>query len=165
MAVNAQLLKVLKKHKFKNNDVITYTALNNNNDTKTVTDVANEIYKALMGSNKKDKMQILNAIFDGVYTVVENSSKKDTYGLVDEKNGEYAELEIKLVKDTIEFNTKNAKIKLNFKIGTPEVVEKPSNWVGSKSKAELEKLLQSSKTKSDLEAIIGLLKNMVNTKF
>ena len=167
MAINPQLLKALEDHKFKNGDVITYTSMNDEKDKKTITDVSNEIFKSITGSNSKDKMKILDAIFDGVYDVVENKSAgKDVFGLVDTKKGEFAELTIKLVKDVIVFSTKGAgtNIKLEFKIATPKTVENSTDWVPSESKKELQNKLKDIKTYKELEDLHKNIGNMLKTR-
>lgn len=167
MAVNQQLLKTLKNHKFKNGDTITYTSMNDEKDKKTITDVSNEIYNSIIGSNHNDKMKILNAIFDGVYEVVENKgSGKNVYGLVDPKKGEFAELTIKLVKDVILFSAKgtNTNIKLEFKIATPKTVENATDWVPSTSKKELEDKIKGVKSYNELADLHKTIGNMLKTR-
>ena len=165
MAINTKLLKALKAHKFKNGDIITYTSMNDENDNKTITDVANEIYKSFVSSSVKDKMVILNAIFDGVYEVVENkSSNKGNFGLVDIKKGEFAELKISLVKDVILFSTTGTHIKLKFKIATPDVVKSTSDWPPSLSKKELQTKLNNVKNINQLKEFNDTITNMLNIK-
>lgn len=128
--MNAQLLAALKKHKFKNGDTITYVALNDESDKSTPTDVANEIYKTFTGSNTKDQRVLLDAIFDGVYDVVENVERgaKTKFSLLDPKKMITAALTIKNNgKGGIEFSTDNTNIKIQITINTPEVITKATN--------------------------------------
>lgn len=173
MAIDKNLLAALKKHKFKNKDVITYTELNDEFDTKTPTDVANQIYKTFKGSNTKDQKLFLDAIFDDVYAVIENTSKnsKTKFALMNPKNNTFADLYIKNNnKGGILFEANNTNIKIQIVINTPEVVEKntPSDVLKLENEI-LEKKYGISINKpnlksADYKAISKIFQNMANVK-
>ncbi len=170
MAISSNLLSQLKKHKFKNGDIITYTELNNPNNTKTPTDIANEIYSSFNSSNTKDQKIILDAIFDGVYAVVENNVKgsKNKFGLLDSKSNTFSELVISNNnKGGIEFKSAN-KINISITINTPEVISKPTNDQTLKLENETLKSLGVQITDKNLKAddfakLADIFNNMAKT--
>lgn len=165
MSVSSNLLKQLKSYKFKNNAVITYKSLNDQYDSKTITDAENEIYKILTTGRTVDKIAILSAIFNGTgLDVAEDTKNKGKFILVDSKKGTFTTLELNKVKDTIEFKANDKNVKLQFKIATPDVVEKSTFWKDSKSKNEVIKDIEKSNSKADIEKIILTLSNMLHTK-
>lgn len=171
MAISSNLLNQLKKHKFKNGDTITYTELNNPNNAKTPTDIANEIYNSFNSSNTKDQKIILEAIFDGVYDIVENSTKnsKNKFGLLDPKTKVFSELEISNNnKGGIEFKTSN-KIKISITINTPEVINKTTDDQTLKQENETLKSLGVQITDKNLKAedfakLAEVFNNMAKSK-
>ena len=169
MAISSNLLSQLKKHKFKNGDVITYTELNNPK-SETPTDIANEIYNTFNKSNTKDQKIILEAIFDGVYDIIENSSKssKNKFGLLDPKTKNFIELEIYTNNASIEFKT-NDKIKISITINTPEVITKPTADQTFKLENDSLKklgvqLLDKNLSADDLSKLSEVFANMEKTK-
>jgi hypothetical protein len=168
--MNPQLLATLKKHKFKNGDTITYVALNNEDDKTTPTDIANEIYTTFMGSNVKEQRVMLDAIFDGVYDVIENVEKgaKTKFSLLDKKKMTSTALTVaNNGKGGIEFTTDNTNIDIQITINTPEVIAKMSN--AQVAKKENDELLKSFGIKIErplnkiaLKKVAELFTNMAN---
>lgn len=172
MAISSNLLKQLKKHKFKNGDTITYTELNNSNNTKTPTDIANELYSSFNSSNTKDQKIILEAIFDGVFDIVENSTKnsKNKFGLMEPKTKVFAELEIKNNgKGGLDFKSLNNKVNINITINTPEVINSTTNEQTLKQENEALKsfgvqIIDKNLKSEDFAKLAEIFNNMSKSK-
>ena len=121
--MDERLISALKAHKFTNGSILSYAALNDENDKTTPTDVANTIYKTFKSDSPKNQQIFLDAIFDGVYQVIFNRTKKKFALLKDDQS---ADLKVTVKKGTIEFSAEEANFKIRFNINTPEVVEAPT---------------------------------------
>lgn len=167
MVMKQTLMNALKKHKFKNNDIITYVALNDEYDGSTPTDVANEIYTTFTGSNKDRQREVLDLIFDGVYGVVFNKTSKK-FTLLDNKTMESAELEITVKNGSINFKANQAKIKIQITFNTPDVVKKTTDpQVLKEENASLLKrygieIKDPTLGPKDYKAIAKVFENMAN---
>ena len=64
MAIDKSILDFLTKHKFKNNEVVSYVPMNDQSDKSTLTDTENKIASAFRTNNFADISTIIEAIFD-----------------------------------------------------------------------------------------------------
>lgn len=152
MAIPQALLKELRAHRFgtaKNTVTITYAELNDKADKKSPTDLANDIHKTIKGSSIKEKQKLLDAMFDGTYTVTVDSN--GNFSVMDKKTNKTTELKITSTKGILEFSASDPKIKFTVKIGTPEVVTQTISQ--ETAAAEMAHLEKKFKTKLDLNKV------------
>jgi len=163
------ILTALKKHKFKNGSVLTYTTLNDESDTTTPSDPANLIYKTFSKSGvSKAKTEMLEAIFDGEYDIVEDADGKH-YLLMNPKTKKAAKLEVADDgKGTLELSANGVGAKFTFAIRTPDVVKQVTpDPVLQTENTDLEKfgikITRKDLKEKDYLAIAKLFTNMAKT--
>lgn len=129
MALNSKLVDFLKKHKFTGKkEIIKYSELNNEKNTKTPTDITNEITKVFKSNQMlKEKAEIIEAIFDdgtnGKVSTLKDGSKT-VYIYTAKKESFTIDW---IIKDDVLIFTKGDK-EATIEIELSQRPEKKKNW-------------------------------------
>ena len=129
MAIDRKIIIFLKAQNFTGSrtETITYAAMNNEKNNKTLTDTRNQITKAFKGKNVKDITEIIEAVFTdkskGTVSTMKTGSKV-SYIYTNGRESSTIDFEIK--NDTLIFTKGNKKKTLEIELS--QKPEKPANW-------------------------------------
>lgn len=152
----AQVLKVFENYKFKNNEVINYITLNNEVNSKTLSDPSNLIASAVKGKDTKFLEKLLKSMFNVKGDLLYDKVEKH-YVIIEKVNNtaHISKVTINIIKNDIVISVDNNKKRIVFQL--PEVI---NNFNSIKND-----IIEELKTINNKDELKKFIDNLIKVDF